>query len=463
MYSGRAEAFGVLAGLLFLQYYISCFTPETYHGAKFQCHCDNQGILTNVTEMRSSAIKRPNDTTSNNFDLYAAICQAASHSQPVRVTFHHVKGHQDKVPQRPLTIVEQLNVECDKRAKSYTSSASSPSTVYCNPQTQIAQPHLLIGNKTICRKVIPALRLATSVPPYQTALQQKYQWTRGDFDNIHWGNIDSALNSFPPEDQRRLILFLHDKLPLRASKAHLHHGSQMCPSCQREPEEARHFLECTHLDRNRRLFTNLKNNLTTYTHNIWLHPCIFTALWLGLVATRTNTVYPEIIDEVPQQLHLAIMQQTKIGWTQLHRGRISKAWATAIDAIHPRLPATGEHVMLKVIKILWAYFLDLWKLRNTHLHHTSATRDLPNYKQAAQTLYEQRHQLSPRAQAALYKHPLQQILDLPLPRLQQWVIRGYRYFTQQLKAEKQQASMDTPDIRNFFLPLAQHTNDLHPP
>jgi len=98
MYLGRAEAFGVLAGLLFFRYYILCFSPETYHGAKFQCHCDNQGILTNVTEMRSSAIKR-NDTTSDDFDLYAAICQAAAHSQPVRVTFHHVKGHQDNDPQ----------------------------------------------------------------------------------------------------------------------------------------------------------------------------------------------------------------------------------------------------------------------------------------------------------------------------------------------------------------------------
>jgi len=462
MYSGRAEAFGVLAGLLFLRYYISCFPKETYHGAKIQCHCDNQGIITNVTAMRTNVIQRPNDTTSDDFDLYAAICQAAAQSHPVRVTFSHVKGHQDKDPQRPLATVEQLNVECDKRAKSYTKSASSQSTAYGNPQIPIAQPHLLIGNKNICRKVISALRMATAVPPYRMALQKKFQWTRGDFDNIQWSNIESALNSLLLEDQRRLILFLHDKLPLRASKAHPHRGSQMCPSCQRETEDARHFLECTHPDRTR-TFHNLKNTLTEYVHKIRLHPCIFTAIWLGLVATRTQTAYPDIIDDVPQPLRLAITQQEKIGWPQLYRGRISKAWATTIDAIHPRLPATGENVMLKIIKILWAYFLDVWKIRNTHLHNTSATYDLPNYKQAVATLYEQRHQLSPRAQAALYKHPIQQILDLPLPRLQQWVIRGYRYFTQQLKAEKRQALMATPDIRNFFQPIAQHTDDLHPP
>jgi len=148
---------------------------------------------------------------------------------------------------------------------------------------------------------------------------------------------------------------------------------------------------------------------------------------------------------------------------QLYYGWVSNAWAMAIDATHPHLAATGKHVMLQVVKILWTYFLDLWKLQNTHLHNMAATLDLPNYKQAAETLYKQWHQISPRAQAALFKHPLQTILELLPPRLQQWVIRGYRYFTQQLKAEKQQASMATHDIRNFFQPLAQQTDDLHPP
>jgi len=119
--------------------------------------------------------------------------------------------------------------------------------------------------------------------------------------------------------------------------------------------------------------------------------------------------------------------------------------------------------MLHVVKTIWNYVLALWKIRNSHLHNTAATQDILNYKQAAETLYEQRHKLSPRAQEALFKLPLQQILELPLPCLQQWVVRGYRYFTQQLKAEQKQATLATPDIRNFFPSLAQQPNDLHPP
>jgi len=89
--------------------------------------------------------------------------------------------------------------------------------------------------------------------------------------------------------------------------------------------------------------------------------------------------------------------------------------------------------------------------------------DLPNYQQAARTLFEQKHLISPRAQEALFKLPLAQVLLLPPPKLQTWVVRGYKYFTQQLKAEKKQAALGTPDIRNFFQPLAQHPDDLHPP
>jgi len=98
-----------------------------------------------------------------------------------------------------------------------------------------------------------------------------------------------------------------------------------------------------------------------------------------------------------------------------------------------------------------------------HLHNTAGQLDLPNYQQAIKTLYKQKHKLSPAAQAALYRQPLQEILDQLAPKMQQWVTRGYRYFTQQLKAEHKQAMLHTPYMRTFFQPLAQHPNDLQPP
>ncbi len=102
--------------------------------------------------------------------------------------------------------------------------------------------------------------------------------------------------------------------------------------------------------------------------------------------------------------------------------------------------------MTTFLKDIWSYFLAIWAVRNTHLHNTTAQLDLPNYHQAVVTLYKQKHKISPIAQAVLYRQPLNELLEQPVPRLQQWATRGYRYFTQQMKAECKWATMNTPDI-----------------
>jgi len=64
--------------------------------------------------MHTTTTKCPNDTTSDNYDIYADICHVAAQCELICITFHHVKGHQDKDPNCLLTVVEQLNVECNK-------------------------------------------------------------------------------------------------------------------------------------------------------------------------------------------------------------------------------------------------------------------------------------------------------------------------------------------------------------
>jgi len=148
------------------------------------------------------------------------------------------------------------------------------------------------------------------------------------------------------------------------------------------------------------------------------------------------TPYPDIINDVLPSLHLPLLSQTQLGWIQLFYGCFSSDWATAIDATHPNLATMGEQIIITLTKHLWNYFLDIWKIWNAHLHNNADQLDLPNYQQAAWTLYKQKHLLSPMAQDALFKQPLDQVLNQPPPKLQKWVIRGYKYFTQQLKAKK---------------------------
>jgi len=76
IYLGWAKAFGILASLLFLSYYIGCYEPENFTLSPLYCFCDNAGMLTNIPTMISSTILRPNDTTNDGRDVYLAMSNA---------------------------------------------------------------------------------------------------------------------------------------------------------------------------------------------------------------------------------------------------------------------------------------------------------------------------------------------------------------------------------------------------
>jgi len=91
----------------------------------------------------------------------------------------HVKGHQDKDPKRQLTIPEQHNVECDRLAKQFVQTSPTTSTDIPTPEFKVAQPHLIIQGQVICRRFIPALRMATSAPAYWQYLKKTKLDTSG--------------------------------------------------------------------------------------------------------------------------------------------------------------------------------------------------------------------------------------------------------------------------------------------
>jgi len=134
-------------------------------------------------------------------------------------------------------------------------------------------------------------------------------------------------------------------------------------------------------------------------------------LWLGLLTIRNDSEYPEIHDDLPLVIRKAVHAQTRLGWDQLYQGRFSIHWAQAIDQLHPNLAPSGRLVTTQLIQIVWNYVLATWKLRNQHLHQDGGKLSEPDYRQAVQTMYEQRHQLPLAAQDAIFNRPIDQILE----------------------------------------------------
>jgi len=150
--------------------------------------------------------------------------------------------------------------------------------------------------------------MTAAAPDYWAYLRKKRNWTQADIQTIQWTTFRAALKALPSNDQRRIILLIHNKLPLRSSKFHPHIGSTLCPSCQREPEDAGHFLACQHRER-RQQFENLRKQLLTISLKYDLHPGVLTSYWLGLASVRNTTPYPAIAEELPIELRPSLRYQ----------------------------------------------------------------------------------------------------------------------------------------------------------
>ncbi len=257
MYSGHMEAFGLLTAISFLQYYLSCYQP-LLSATTVPCFCDNLGVITMLTTLQTTTSVRPNDTTNDDCNIYLAIHEAATQCLFIKFQYWHVKGHQDKDPKNHLTIAEQHNVDCDKLAKIFVSDHPFCSTAMATPEFTVALT-------------------------YWDYLSKQFTWTHSNLMAIQWDTLKTSLNSFLCNDQCQLVLFIHNKLALCTSKFHPHLGSQLCPSCQCNPEDIWHFFECQYPDCCH-LFSNLKQSLVAITTKYSLHPAILTTtFWLGLL------------------------------------------------------------------------------------------------------------------------------------------------------------------------------------
>jgi len=85
MHSGWAKAFGILAALTFIQYYLSCYNMVPEAMTKI-CFCDNLSIITNITTCQADEITHPNDATNDD---------SVDRCHPLELQFMFVKGRQD--------------------------------------------------------------------------------------------------------------------------------------------------------------------------------------------------------------------------------------------------------------------------------------------------------------------------------------------------------------------------------
>jgi len=344
--------------------------------------------------------------SSNDFQ---SISQITAGFQPTDIRLHHVKGHQDTKNDRPLTLPEKLNIDCDARA-SKMDPARDHHNQLIHPLTQAAYPHLKINEQIIIRRLQHTLRDASQTPDYYYYLRNKFNWTQEPDELIHWPTFQLALTRFNQTERRFISKFIHEWLPLQ-DRYHVKSLSvdQICPSCRGAPETAQHFLACPNLERQQvwkdlhhSLQKNsIRNNINSTLHNLFEH-----GLYLGRQAA---TAYdPTTDDEVIRQLAHA-QQQT--GWNHMYYGRYSPKWIELCTAFHPTVNST--HYFAKNLTLTWQAALATWMIRNKHLHPTNATEiDQTELQETVQQIFHDVEH-DPQLQEALNYTTSEQIMTKP--------------------------------------------------
>jgi len=212
MHSGRAEGYGMLAALTFLEKYLSATNFNNNEcQQEIDGYCDNNSLIQLVQERQNNKIPQPSLAISNDYDLVNEIYKTIQHI-PLPIQLHHVKGHQDQnTPIEELPYPARLNIECNTRAHKVLKKL--PINISPHPSLPASYPHLQIRNQTIVRQIPEYLQEAATLPTYYLYLKNKFHWADNTLSMIEWRVIKFAMCKLNPTDQTRIQKIIHEWTP----------------------------------------------------------------------------------------------------------------------------------------------------------------------------------------------------------------------------------------------------------
>ncbi len=355
---------------------------------------------------------------------------------------HHVQGNQDKKTDKPLTIPEKINIDCDTQALTM-GKYHQLETIQQNPRNPSSYPHFVIQGKVVIRHLQHMLRDTSQSPAYLTYLQEKFTWPSCPSTTIQWQIIQLTITQFKLSERRTITKFIHKWLPLQDCY-HVKSTSvgQLCPSCQGTMETAQHFLACPHTER-QKIWKELHNAIHKHAihHNTdtSLHNLLAYGLYQGCQSTA-----PFAINQSARSFPQIYHEQTQLGWKQLYYGQYSTKWSASCSNTHPNINST--HYYAKCLTLTWQAVLNIWNIRNKHLHPTDPTQAdwTQLHATVQQIFYDVQH--DPILQDLLTYTTVESIMAKPTQTIRQWVNNCNNHMRNHRKAATIWAKLRTHDI-----------------
>jgi hypothetical protein len=196
-----------------------------------------------------------------------------------------------------------------------------------------------------------------------------------------------------------------------------------CFECHQLWEDTNHVLQCPGEDRSNqqkeamqsfRAHLNAKHTPTVMTDLI----CDSMENWIH----RRRISLPTWTQTEPflTALTVAFNSQKQIGWDQFFRGRLSRAWASAIGLYYkerrPGTAYTHDKWIRNTIKATWNFSMSLWRQRCASYHGINSLHTLERKRkstaQRAKDVYQQTiGTVSPMEAIILHRHKMTEILN----------------------------------------------------
>jgi hypothetical protein len=364
--SFRAEGYGIASAGLFTRNLINRF-QITKNNHSWFFYLDSQSMMQRLSTYSHISIAKWNLRPDEDITKLAFMIL-----KPIPYELIHVKSHQDSSDStRELTFPAILNTMADQQATRQRNLMSQPAFEVHN----IAKVQLHIRDMCITRDSQKWLLHSAGGIPIQNFYNDKYGWSERIFNSIAWDIQYSVLKSFLIADQTRILKFVHGWLPT-AARSHKEGTatSPRCPLCDAPREDNIHLFQCNNKDMEV-VQEKLQYYLVKDMHDHGDSE-ISNLIELGIISvSRKNTWTPSLANVSPKWKS-AVKDQSKIGWSHILCGRISKLLVSSMNKHYESQELSmylynGNRWARKLIQVIWSTMLELWKIRNSVIHNAT--------------------------------------------------------------------------------------------
>ena len=254
--------------------------------------------------------------------------------------------------------------------------------------------------------------------------EKRFRWEKGIGLRVNWnilGYVGSSVKT-----SRYLWAVKHSSGFFGCGKMMLRwklQSDSLCPRCQAPNEDARHVIQCPHVEASSQWMSALQS-FEKWLISYLTPREVATAICQRLQAWRSQVPLPELTSLSPAYIS-AFMDQDEIGWEPFLLGFWALHWQSVQQEY---LLSIGSKVSIRrwlsaVIQKLWDIAWDLWSHRNVYLHDADRGRMILQLNNEVSEWYSRGGSHLSRDGQALFQTSLPVLLESSISNKQMWLRR----------------------------------------